>query len=128
MSHHRRGVFRKGVPPTSETATGGDDVIPPTIPFCVTYRQSERRDVTIRRDSRRDGKLQGDCMKAFSVIALVSNWHGHITHSTQVAGWMTEHHCHLRAHWLAEQHPYTSARCEIARHHFPTCVRSAVVL
>jgi len=72
LSHHRRGVYRKGVPPTSETATGGDDVIPPTIPFCVTYRQSERRDVTTRRDSRRDGKLQEDCMKAFSVIALVS--------------------------------------------------------
>jgi hypothetical protein len=56
-------------------------------------------------------------MKAFSVIALVSNWHGHITHSTRVSGWMTEPQCHLRAHWLVEQHPYTSARCEIARHH-----------
>ena len=55
-------------------------------------------------------------MKAFYVIALITHWHGHVTHSTQVAGWMTEHQCHLRAHWIEEQNPQTEAYCRIERH------------
>jgi hypothetical protein len=56
-------------------------------------------------------------MKAFYVIIMLTNWHGHTEQHVRNAGWMTEHQCHLKAHWLAEQHPHTSARCEIARHH-----------
>jgi hypothetical protein len=56
-------------------------------------------------------------MKAFFVIVLVTHWHGHVTHSTQEAGWMTRHQCALRAHWIEEQHPRTAAVCEIERHH-----------
>ena len=55
-------------------------------------------------------------MKAFYVIALITHWHGHVTHSTQVAGWMTEHQCYLRAHWIEEQNPHTEAYCRIERH------------
>ena len=33
-------------------------------------------------------------MKAFYVVVLIAHWHGHVTHSTQVAGWMTEHQCY----------------------------------
>jgi hypothetical protein len=56
-------------------------------------------------------------MKAFYVIIMLTNWHGHTEQHVQNAGWMTEHQCHLKAHWMAEQRPHTSARCEIARHH-----------
>jgi len=56
-------------------------------------------------------------LKAFFVIVLVTNWHGHVTHSTQQAGWMIAHQCHLQAYWIEEQHPGTVAECRIEHHH-----------
>ena len=46
----------------------------------------------------------------------MGGWHGHITHSPRVSGWLTQHQCQLRAHWIEEQHSYTEAYCRIERH------------
>ena len=56
-------------------------------------------------------------MKAFYVIVMLTNWHGHTEQHIQNAGWLTEHQCHLKARHIEMQRPHTSARCEIARHH-----------
>jgi hypothetical protein len=52
-------------------------------------------------------------MKAFYVIVLVSHWHGHPVQHVRPVGVMTEHQCHLKAHWIEMQHPYTEAFCRI---------------
>src|SRR6185369_11117932 len=41
-------------------------------------------------------------LKAFYVIVLVSHWHGHPVQQIRPVGVMTEHQCHIKAHWIEE--------------------------
>jgi hypothetical protein len=57
-------------------------------------------------------------IKAFYVIVMLTNWHGHTEQHARPVGWMTEHQCHLKARRIEMQRPHTEARCEIEhRHH-----------
>jgi hypothetical protein len=55
-------------------------------------------------------------MKAFYVIIMLTNWHGHTEQHVQNAGWLTEHQCHLKARHIEMQHPHTTASCRVERH------------
>jgi hypothetical protein len=56
-------------------------------------------------------------MKAFYVMMLITNMHGHVVRHEHVAGWMTEHQCHLEARRIEMNRPHTIASCQVEGHH-----------